>query len=905
MPWSQDDEEINGIIDSNLKDAPPNPPAVNSAATVRALLKSFWAAISGQVSIAIDYVDIQILNLIGSVSNQLSEASEQLTSTLNDVEARTAAAEAKAESVFEQFSLADRLGVYDAASGTYVISETGVSGTIDALPQFPKGKYFDCVNGTTNSIPVPGTTWGKADKLISAITKWDRIPAADTGYAKAVQLEKKVAPNNLNKWPYMFSAKSPTTAEVRNFGGVNELFEWVFYNIKSGTIPLSALSAGLQHSISQIGLVSDGGVTPAKLSLEVQDLIFKRLDPSSGYIFAITTKITKQKLFAIRTDGGVELGKFTLPVSSVGTNNLGDESVSYPKLSLPVRSLIEGGSSNVNDRIVSFDDDLIRSKYFETGVQTTSIGSLFTPLPNWISPNIEGLNGSVSFEIRKMNGLLIRGKSYQGTYSIPGITEGTFRGTVSSNPTTIGRVEGDYFKIGTATGETLTINGQAYSSGDLAVWVSGAFQRKAAPGNGTGLVDHFWIVDVPGIFDGVSYQANDIIYMKSKQASGGPHYKHFLKAREGEYFFMGSFNPATFTNPTVLADGVIYSANTGGTFDAKVFAVNDQMVRKNSSWHKIATEPIITIAANSFFNLKCNNTADYEVRRTDQSASIASFKFKVKSSFIVKTSIQDIEAFGDSMIGALSRLATTLSPRSYTGRAYGGGTSEDVISMMEYLALTSDPAKGKFLIGYFGQNNEGSPERTKNAVMRFLNLRGSRDGRFLFISVLGNRYMSYSGGRMVAVKQEQAFAGAGTLVDIENFYSQVCPGNYINIRKELLSVAATLTQPDLLQPGMTQAQAALNFGHVPLSFFLDYTTLPYPASELSFVGYTTTAAAPTGGTAKDYYIRQHGNTSEFGNLWINVSGTWFEFGWDRIHVTGAARDFYASIVTNWLTVNKL
>lgn len=58
MPWSADDEEINGVIDANLKSSPPNPPGVNTAETVRNLFKLFWEVARGQVESAINYVDL-------------------------------------------------------------------------------------------------------------------------------------------------------------------------------------------------------------------------------------------------------------------------------------------------------------------------------------------------------------------------------------------------------------------------------------------------------------------------------------------------------------------------------------------------------------------------------------------------------------------------------------------------------------------------------------------------------------------------------------------------------------------------------------------------------------------------------------------------------------------------------
>jgi hypothetical protein len=57
MGWDYDDEEINGLIDANIKDSPPNPPAVNSASVLRTFLKAFWVAIRTQVAQLMDIVE--------------------------------------------------------------------------------------------------------------------------------------------------------------------------------------------------------------------------------------------------------------------------------------------------------------------------------------------------------------------------------------------------------------------------------------------------------------------------------------------------------------------------------------------------------------------------------------------------------------------------------------------------------------------------------------------------------------------------------------------------------------------------------------------------------------------------------------------------------------------------------
>lgn len=69
MPWNPPTAEIEGIIDGNLKDSPPAPPMSNTAATVRTLLKSMWAAMSAGVSAAVAGVDAATSGMISRSLN--------------------------------------------------------------------------------------------------------------------------------------------------------------------------------------------------------------------------------------------------------------------------------------------------------------------------------------------------------------------------------------------------------------------------------------------------------------------------------------------------------------------------------------------------------------------------------------------------------------------------------------------------------------------------------------------------------------------------------------------------------------------------------------------------------------------------------------------------------------------
>jgi hypothetical protein len=86
MPWNYNDAEINGIIDGNLKDAPPAAPMSNTAASVRALLKSMWVAMRGQVTAAVNSIDAVNASL---VSRSLNLSATIYVDGVNGDDART------------------------------------------------------------------------------------------------------------------------------------------------------------------------------------------------------------------------------------------------------------------------------------------------------------------------------------------------------------------------------------------------------------------------------------------------------------------------------------------------------------------------------------------------------------------------------------------------------------------------------------------------------------------------------------------------------------------------------------------------------------------------------------------------------------------------------------------------
>ncbi|CAG4992173.1 hypothetical protein DYBT9275_00908 [Dyadobacter sp. CECT 9275] len=96
MPWNYDDAQINGIIDSNIKSAPPAAPQVNTAAVIRSCLKLMWAGMRGQVSQAVAACDATTASLVARSLNLTStiyvdgvNGNDARTGTTNDHNAAT------------------------------------------------------------------------------------------------------------------------------------------------------------------------------------------------------------------------------------------------------------------------------------------------------------------------------------------------------------------------------------------------------------------------------------------------------------------------------------------------------------------------------------------------------------------------------------------------------------------------------------------------------------------------------------------------------------------------------------------------------------------------------------------------------------------------------------------------
>jgi len=778
-------------------------------------------------------------------------------------------------------------GGYDASTGIATFAETGATQVLSSVAGLPNGGFWDITKPGNRAIAIPpgGTEPAAVDmlvggKLSSTGTKYIYIPPKDTGFEKVQQLGAVLTPNEYPE--AIFPIVDLLDKLLMQFDLDGSFFAPKYRN---ASIAMSAFK--------------DFVINYGHLSEETKGYMMRTLDPLTGFIWGVFD-LNDRILIACRTNGQIYIPNLDF--------TLLDGSVVLSKLDPSLQLQITAGSVNLNNRMHAGQDNLIRSKMMSIGFRTSTYGALFKRLPSHDTSGITFLNNSgTALDIRKATGLDFRGIKRIGNYDVPAVTEGTYKGLSSVSPSTVGLLAGDYYKIGVSTSDgTITIDGSPYATGDLAVYNGSAFVKKAAPSPTTGsLAGHWWNVTTAGVFDGVSYAVGDIIYLLSVQSSGGPYFRHFFKNRTGEYFYGGEFAPGSFAAPTTV-ENCVFMAASAGTFDSKVFAKGDMLVRKAGAWAKLASQQIVTVAPGEIFSQACDKTGDFEIKRADSSDAPASIFIDAKSQFVPMTTTKDLVAYCDSFGGTLAGLAAANPGRTVTVRSYGGAKSEEILSMQEYEVLRSnDLFKGRMSIYIHGQNNSNVNQVIESAI-GMVQVNGARDKHFLFLSVLGARnFSTHNGTRFVCPLLEDAFAGVASnfLVTLENFYENYVPGNYLNMRKIILASAVGRTGKDITFPGMSEEQVAATYGITPISYHFNFDTAPFNRETINYLGTHALTAAPTGGNDNDYYLSTHADHR--GNWWVKVAGTWTRFNPDTVHVQDNAKAIYVSSVTNWLTTNKL
>jgi hypothetical protein len=620
----------------------------------------------------------------------------------------------------------------------------------------------------------------------------------------------------------------------------------------------------------------------------------------SGYAYAIVDAAGRIA-FGIRPDGSVSMRVSALTGKAVAEANLVD-------------ALARQVMPRTGD-LVAVMPDRWRARMGEVGVLTAAgDGSLWETFPSRPLRLLRGLNNSgQSIDVRRSAGLLMVGRSYVGTWSPGSYPSTSYKGSITSSaPSTPSGtfVAGDYYLYAEGAGATSTGTYAGMKVGDALVYDGSAWQIQAAPGTfGSRNRGGWWAVTGAGTFNGLTYAVGDrILYVGRQAGGGGAQFERWYKldhASKGDLAYRGEFAPGSGM-PASPSNGEVYQASASGSAGGFTWAAGDYALYIGGGWQQVPNTAATTYASGASIALACTaDAAEWEVRRTDKSASVVGVRLQAQVQSMPRRHQDRIWLLSDSMFGVSGVGQAVLTALGRDGKvdSYGGGTSRDVLSMMEWQITQGDDYRGAVLVAWHGQNNqpsisESNAVQIREASLRMAALLGSRDRRHLFLSVLGQRTFTWNGSRLVCAQHEDQFAGTGALWELERWYAAAFPGQWLSPRLALLAAAGSTPDPQF--PGMTEAQVASTYGIVPLSFFSG--TLPVAAASLVYQGTRSTAGLPTGGSANDYYIRTANGT--IGALLINVSGTWQEWTWDATHLSSAGAAALSTAIASTITANS-
>jgi hypothetical protein len=643
------------------------------------------------------------------------------------------------------------------------------------------------------------------------------------------------------------------------------------------------------------------------LQKEVTDALTVTYDTTGRAQFPLAVDEVGHYLLYVNKDGTIG-GKFAMTPGSVTPTMLSAElqaqlvSPAFKRLNAP------------NPTDVAFGYDESRNVQVEIPARTSLTGYGFSPFPDTYARRLTGINTTgTTLEVRLSNRLPVRGKRFRQTFNptSSGVVGANFvgyygNGYTNSYPAFPAGNTGDCWLIDAGNvAATKTANGLTFKSGDYLVKTAGGYAIQPGPGDGSSQFGDFWNVTASGIFGGMNLVAGQRLLITGYRSNGGPRHVVYQVGQAGDYFLMGECYPAMFT-PAEARNGDLYIVGATGSAQGVALQTGDSLVYQGG-WGRIPGS-VQTIAAGAFFYLACAESAsEWEIRRADKSgATVDLIAFTSRASLIQRI-LDAVLLLSDSMFGANVGYAIQqlLTGRIVAIESYGGGTSDEILSMYDKITRSGDPYAAWFITFWHGQNNQTDVLQIKAASLRFASLIGSKQGRFCIWSVLGQRVTSFDGNRLVLDLLEGAKAGTNHLAEIERWTKATFPKQSFFPRQALLTVAAQFTNvPDLQFPGKTVAQTAVLYGAIPLPFFLDYTTLPIPAAQWSFKGYQSAAGLPSGGVHGDYYLRT-GN-GEIGNFLLNVNGAWQEISFDRTHLNGAGgQGLGTSYVTTYLIPNNL
>lgn len=636
--------------------------------------------------------------------------------------------------------------------------------------------------------------------------------------------------------------------------------------------------------------IPEQSVSHESLKPTLSAVIPVNLDAESGYVFGLRDPVTQRFALMVSVTGEVTIPLFALGKSVVTMDNLTDD---VKKQFVPQAT-----------DVVDARPEAMRAAMAEISVRTVrKAGSGWAPFPSHPCRLLSGINTSgVALQFRRTAGLQFTGKANVGSFS-PGalqskVKKGRFTTTPVSTPSGTFSA-GDYYtyEVYNANGnvsETTpgTWNGQNIYLGDHLVYDGSTWAIQPSPGRGAQRApDMFFAVTAAGWFDGMQLAVGDKLVFLTNQTAGGARLTPIwvnIAASDDRLFYAGEFNPTSL--PGAPITNGVYQATVAGSIGVDTYAIGDYALYTGSAWVRIPNDSTVyDVAAGGSIALRCNlNSDEWEVRRADKNDVPVGVRMKGQ----VMTQIQEVLGkkqllISDSMFGQGNTGSQIITATGVPGevRSYGGSTSEQVLGMYKKEILSwGDNYRAQTIVCWHGQNNQPTTDlnaaQCREVSLAMAQLAGARDIKVLFLSIVGQRIMTWNGTRIVVQQHEDQFAKTGPLYEFSDWYKRMMPGRYAICYEILLSAATDAIDPTF--PGMTEKQVAAKYGVLPWSFFNGSTLIGLTTDQLVYKGTWTGAALPTGGSNGDYYLRT--DTSNVGNVIYNSGGTWIENSIDRTHL---------------------
>ncbi|MBK1884750.1 hypothetical protein JIN85_20225, partial [Luteolibacter pohnpeiensis] len=519
---------------------------------------------------------------------------------------------------------------------------------------------------------------------------------------------------------------------------------------------------------------------------------FKFRTDRPGFLFTIEDESFpfSRYCFAVKDTGETIIPGLAIPGAdpgSITTVQLADASVTKPKLDPEIVR------ETAADR-VDFQLDQYRPQHAQIFVRTGLGWVTLSPRKTSV---LSGVNTSdASLDFRQSSGLFVRGQRYRGPFDPSVAPSINYLGglTSESNWPPAGNFnEGDFYEFQAYSG-TLTIGDDTMRRGDLMVYTGGAWVYRQAPGGYPNIWKDFWVANADGWFRGLEFKAGDrLVFMAYQPAGGGNMPSRWIKGgTDGEWFFRGEFDPADGF-PENAIDGDLWEASAAGEVGGLSLTAGDEVIKTGGAWGPVARREVITVPAGGAIALPCTSAAsEWEVRRTDKSETAAAIALDCRGVAVPSRSGYEIVMEGDSMPGKLnSSLKAALGDRTLTTRSYGGGQSQEVEAMIEYLAANDDPHTGKTFIFWQGENNASRLSQIAITAERLVASTGSSDGRFVHIGMPGRRTMSWNGERLVCSNEEQQLVPGSdnAYAKAREYFLTSWPNNYIDTRAVMAAAA--------------------------------------------------------------------------------------------------------------------